>query len=81
MPLNHDDAATGAGRKLRCRQGRGLRLVGNIIKFPDEGRIVRFGPPPEVVTPATLGQVFGVAARIEPCSRGHHQVLIDGLVA
>jgi iron complex transport system ATP-binding protein len=46
-----------------------------------QGRIVRFGPPPEVVTPATLGQVFGVAARIEPCSRGHHQVLIDGLVA
>jgi len=46
-----------------------------------EGRIVRFGTPPEVVTPATLGQVFGVAARIEPCSRGHHQVLIDGLVA
>lgn len=46
-----------------------------------EGRIVRFGPPSEVVTPATLGQVFGVAARIEPCSRGHHQVLIDGLVA
>jgi len=44
-----------------------------------EGRIVRFGPPPEVITSATLGQVFGVAARIEPCSRGHHQVLIDGL--
>lgn len=44
-----------------------------------EGRIVRFGPPPEVVTPATLGQVFGVTARIEQCSRGHHQVLIDGL--
>jgi iron complex transport system ATP-binding protein len=43
------------------------------------GRIVRFGPPPEVVTSATLGQVFGVAARIEQCSRGHHQVLIDGL--
>jgi iron complex transport system ATP-binding protein len=46
-----------------------------------EGRIVRFGTPSEVVTPATLGQVFGVAARIESCSRGHHQVLIDGLVA
>ncbi|MDE1180555.1 ABC transporter ATP-binding protein [Paraburkholderia sp.] len=44
-----------------------------------EGRIVRFGSPPEVVTPATLGQVFGVVARIEACSRGHHQVLIDGL--
>ena len=23
--------------------GRGKRLVGNVIKFPDEGRIVRFG--------------------------------------
>jgi hypothetical protein len=44
MPLNHDDADIGAsGRRLRCRQGRGSRLVGNVIKFPDEGRIVRFG--------------------------------------
>jgi hypothetical protein len=23
--------------------GRGKRLVGNVIKFPDDGRIVRFG--------------------------------------
>ncbi|MFM0203195.1 ABC transporter ATP-binding protein [Paraburkholderia fungorum] len=44
-----------------------------------EGRIVRFGPPAEVVTPANLAKVFGVQARIEQCSRGHHQVLIDGL--
>lgn len=44
-----------------------------------DGQIVRFGTPAEVVTPASLAQVFGVAARIETCSRGHHQVLIDGL--
>jgi iron complex transport system ATP-binding protein len=44
-----------------------------------DGRIVHFGPPPQVVTAASLAQVFGVLARIEPCSRGHHQVLIDGL--
>jgi iron complex transport system ATP-binding protein len=44
-----------------------------------EGRIVHFGSPAEVVTPASLAKVFGVAARIEQCSRGHHQVVIDGL--
>ncbi|MGF6772355.1 iron complex transport system ATP-binding protein [Paraburkholderia sp. GAS199] len=43
------------------------------------GRIVHFGAPQAVVTPASLAEVFGVLARIEPCSRGHHQVLIDGL--
>lgn len=44
MPLNHGDADLGAsGRRPGCRQGRGMRLVGNVIKFPDEGRIVRFG--------------------------------------
>jgi iron complex transport system ATP-binding protein len=44
-----------------------------------EGRILHFGSPAEVVMPANLAEVFGVAARIEQCSRGHHQVLIDGL--
>jgi len=44
MPLNQGDAefrASGAGRLLAG--GKGKRLVGNVIKFPDEGRIVRFG--------------------------------------
>ncbi len=44
MPLNPGDAvfrALGAERLLAG--GRGKRLVGNVIKFPDEGRIVRFG--------------------------------------
>jgi hypothetical protein len=27
----------------RSPAGRGMWLVGNVIKFPDEGRIVRFG--------------------------------------
>ncbi|WP_322011155.1 ABC transporter ATP-binding protein [Paraburkholderia sp. J12] len=44
-----------------------------------EGRIVRFGAPGEVVTAASLAEVFGVCARIERCSRGHLQVLIDAL--
>ena len=44
-----------------------------------DGHVVHFGPPQDVVTAASLARVFGVLARIEPCSRGHHQVLIDGL--
>ncbi len=43
------------------------------------GRIERFGAPGEVVTAQSLAEVFGVVARIEPCSRGHGQVMIDGL--
>jgi hypothetical protein len=42
MPLNQEDAdyrGSGQVRIGRLRQG----LVGTIIKFPDEGRIVRFG--------------------------------------
>ncbi|MEK6425775.1 MAG: ABC transporter ATP-binding protein, partial [Burkholderia gladioli] len=45
------------------------------------GRIERFGEPGEVVTPQSLAEVFGVVARIEPCSFGHRQVMIDGLAA
>jgi hypothetical protein len=41
MPLNYADAGTCGWR--HPRQRRGKRLVGNIIKFPEEGRIVRFG--------------------------------------
>ncbi|ALX15880.1 iron ABC transporter [Burkholderia cepacia JBK9] len=44
-------------------------------------RIVRFGMPEDVVTPVSLADVFGVAARIERCSRGQLQVLIDGLAS
>jgi hypothetical protein len=31
------------GARAHFAGGRGKRLVGNVIKFPDEGRIVRFG--------------------------------------
>jgi hypothetical protein len=34
---------TAHGGTTHCAGGRGKRLVGNVIKFPSEGRIVRFG--------------------------------------
>lgn len=44
----------------------------------DHGRLVASGPPDEVVTPAQLASVYGVAARVERCSAGRLQVMVDG---
>ncbi|MGK3141539.1 ABC transporter ATP-binding protein [Pantoea sp. C2G6] len=45
-----------------------------------QGTLVAEGQPDRVITPATLAQVYGVEGRIEHCSRGIPQVMIDGLV-
>jgi iron complex transport system ATP-binding protein len=41
------------------------------------GRVVSDGEPQIALTPAVLHQVYGVTGRIERCSRGQIQVLID----
>jgi iron complex transport system ATP-binding protein len=46
-----------------------------------DGRLVAAGTPAEVITPASLAAVYGVRGRVETCSRGLRQVLIDGLEA
>ncbi len=45
------------------------------------GRLVAAGAPAEVITPASLAAVYGVHGRVEACSRGRLQVLIDDLEA
>lgn len=45
-----------------------------------EGRLIAEGQPDKVITPETLARVYGVEGRIEHCSRGMPQVMIDGLV-
>ncbi|MGG7517227.1 ABC transporter ATP-binding protein [Allorhizobium undicola] len=42
------------------------------------GRLVASGPTREVITPALLSETYRVAARIEPCSQGRPQVIVDG---
>lgn len=42
------------------------------------GRVAAAGTPAEPITPATLARVYGVAARVETCSRGLASVLVDG---
>ncbi len=43
------------------------------------GRVAAAGAPDRAITPATLEQVYGVRARVEPCSQGFPQVIVDGL--
>ena len=43
-----------------------------------QGRIHSAGRPEDVVTPEMLAEVYGVAARVERCSRGRLMVLVDG---
>jgi iron complex transport system ATP-binding protein len=44
------------------------------------GRVDAIGSPLEALTPEVLARTYGVDARIERCSRGRVQILIDGLV-
>jgi len=46
-----------------------------------EGRLHAAGAPADVITPDSLAAVYGVQARVESCSQGRRQVLIDGLQA
>ncbi|CAB3699053.1 Iron(3+)-hydroxamate import ATP-binding protein FhuC [Achromobacter pestifer] len=43
------------------------------------GRLHAEGAPADVITSASLAEVYGVQGRVETCSRGLRQVLIDGL--
>ena len=43
------------------------------------GHLVADGVPAQVITPDTLAEVYGVVARVEPCSRGVPQIMIDGV--
>lgn len=57
--------------------------INHALRFADqvvvlhEGAVQAFGPPQRVVTPALLAQVYGVAARVEPCSYGYAQIIVD----
>lgn len=45
------------------------------------GKLIADGAPAEVITAESLAHVYGVRGRIERCSQGIPQVMIDGLVA
>lgn len=44
------------------------------------GRVHAAGPPAEALKPDVLADVYGVDARVERCSRGTLQIMVDGVV-
>lgn len=61
--------------------------LGHALRFTDEalvianGGLVACGTTPDVITPDVLRAVFEVDARIESCSRGHPNLIVDGRIA
>lgn len=53
---------------------------GDHVLMLQNGALIADGQPEEVITPQSLAKVYGVKGRIERCSQGTPQVLIDGLV-
>ncbi len=53
---------------------------GEYILMLHDGKLIADGPATDVVTADNLAQVWGVRGRIESCSQGTPQVVIDGLV-
>ncbi|WAT01706.1 ABC transporter ATP-binding protein [Rouxiella chamberiensis] len=56
-----------------------LRHGDNVLMLKD-GKLIADGRPEQVITAESLAQVYGVKGRIERCSLGTPQILIDGLV-
>lgn len=75
-------------RRLTREQGLlivvAMHDLGHALRFSDAalviggGGLVACGPTPEVVTSRLLRDVFDVEARIEPCSKGVPQLIVEG---
>ncbi|WP_110024759.1 ABC transporter ATP-binding protein [Mangrovibacter plantisponsor] len=52
---------------------------GEHVLMLKNGKLVASGEPAAVITAESLAEVYGVKGRIERCSRGTPQVVIDGL--
>ena len=53
---------------------------GEHVLMLQNGELIANGEPEEVITSESLARVYGVRGRLERCSQGTPQVLIDGLV-
>ncbi|WP_454815087.1 ABC transporter ATP-binding protein [Labrys neptuniae] len=45
-----------------------------------QGKLHGAGPPDEILTPRMLADVYDVEARVEHCSQGRLQIMVDGVV-
>ncbi len=75
-------------RKL-AREGRTILIVlhdvtlaarwADLLLVMRNGKVQGLGAPEEIVTPAMLASVYGVAGRVERCSQNQLMLLIDGV--
>ncbi|MGV2980517.1 ABC transporter ATP-binding protein [Camelimonas sp. ID_303_24] len=53
---------------------------GSHMVMLSQGKLAAEGAPDQVLTPALLAQVYGVDARVERCSAGRLQIMVDGVI-
>ena len=63
-----------------------LHDLGHALRFADaammleNGRLIACGSTAEVITPALLRQVYRVSTRIESCSKGQPQLIVEAAI-
>ncbi|MBZ9558293.1 MULTISPECIES: ABC transporter ATP-binding protein [unclassified Modicisalibacter] len=90
LDLHRQISLLGILRQLARERGMlviaSLHDLGHALRFTDEamvlenGGMIACGPTERVVTPALLRQTFRVEARIEPCSQGRPQLIVEAAV-
>lgn len=90
LDLNHQFHVMDVIRKETCERNITTIMVihdinvalrhTDYVMILKEGKLMGDGSPSAVITPQTLATVYGVRGRIEPCSMGIMQVIIDGII-
>jgi iron complex transport system ATP-binding protein len=89
LDLSRQVEVLGLMRELAQARGMvvliALHDLNHALRFSDQaiviadGRLVACGSSPNIITSDLLRDVYHVNARIEPCSRGIGQVIVDGV--
>jgi iron complex transport system ATP-binding protein len=53
---------------------------GEYVLMLKQGQLIAQGTPDKVITAQSLADVYGIQGRLEYCSQGMPQIIIDGLV-
>jgi iron complex transport system ATP-binding protein len=87
LDLNRQISLLGVLRRLADERQMlilvALHDLGHALRFSDaamvleHGRLIACGPTEDVITPSLLQSVYRVNARIEPCSKGSPQLIVE----